>query len=192
MLLYSIVASLGFSALYTVSALERGQTFPAATVAGGIAFVGFVLSFVAPPFLFRYSNAEPAPRVMSQVSTRAITAALIVIAVDVIAWAIIAREEVSLVEELYGYALLAIFLFHGFGGAVASHVVYLQQTHQYNSNQLVAVLVFVTLLMLFLVLYFLAFDFVLPRDPHVHVRDLTAITLVLLGYGRAIYLMAHH
>ncbi len=192
MLLYAVVASLGFSALYAVSALERGQTFATASVAGGLVFVGFVLSFVAPPFLFRYSNADAAPRVMSQVIARTITAALLVIAVDVLAWAIIARVEVSLVEELYVYALLAIFLFHGFGGAIASHVVYLQQTKQYNSNQLVAVLVTVTLILLVLLLYFLAFDFAVPRDAAIHVRDLIAVTLVLLGYGRAIYLMAHH
>ncbi len=192
MLLYAIVASLGFAACYALSALERTQSIPTATTTSAVGFVGLSISFITPPFLFRYSNTDPAPRVMSRVIARAITAALIVILVDVIAWGVIARAEVSLVEELYVYALVAIFLFHGFGGAIASHVVYLQQTKQYNSNQLVAILVTVTLILLVLLLYFLAFDFAIPRDPVIHVRDLIAVTLVLLGYGRAIYLMAHH
>jgi hypothetical protein len=61
-----------------------------------------------------------------------------------------------------------------------------------HSNQLVAVLVLVTLILLVLVLYFLAFDWAIPRDASIHERDLTLLTLVLLGYGRAIFLMAHH
>jgi hypothetical protein len=32
----------------------------------------------------------------------------------------------------------------------------------------------------------------MPRDASIHVRDLTLVTLVLLGYGRAVYVMAHH
>jgi hypothetical protein len=100
--------------------------------------------------------------------------------------------DVSLLEGLYVYSLVAGLLFHGLGGAVASHVVYLQQTKQYNSNQLVAVLVLITLILLVLVLYFLAFDWALPRDTSIHVRDLTLLTLVVLGYSRAIFLMAHH
>lgn len=192
MLLYAVLASLGFAACYAVSALERGPSISVALMASAVGFVGLAVSFIAPPFLFRYSNADPAPRVMSQVIARAITAAAVVIAASVIVWAVIARAEVSLVEELYVYALLAIFLFHGFGGAIASHVVYLQQTKQYNSNQLVAVLVAVTLILFVLLLYGLAFDFAIPRDPAIHVRDLIAVTLVLHGYGRAIYLMAHH
>jgi hypothetical protein len=71
-------------------------------------------------------------------------------------------------------------------------VIYLQATRQYNSNQLAAILLLVTLLLLVLVLYFIAFDWAIPRDAYVHLRDLTMITLVLLAYGRAIYLMAHH
>lgn len=192
MLLYAVTASLGLAALYALSAVERVTNGTLGITAGAIAFVGLVASFVLPPPLFRYSNADLAPRVMSRVVARAVAASLVVLAVDVGVWLTIARPEISLVEELYVYTLLTVFVFHGFGGAVASHVVYLQETKQYNSNQLVAVLVLVTLILLVLLLYFLAFDFAIAREPVIHARDLIAVTLVLLGYGRAIYLMAHH
>jgi uncharacterized membrane protein len=90
------------------------------------------------------------------------------------------------------YTLITVFIFYGFAGAIASHVVYLQQTKQYNSNQLVAVLALVTLLLFVLILYFVALDWAMARDAYVHLRDLTLITLILVGYGRAVYLMAHH
>ena len=128
---------------------------------------------------------------MSQVISRALVAALIVLTLNVFAWFAL-EDGVRLLEELYGYSLVAIFLFHGLGGAISSHVVYLQQTKQYNSDQLVAVLVLVTLSLLVLVLYFLAFDWAIPRDAYIRLRDLTLVTLALLGYGRAVYLMAHH
>ena len=189
---FALLASLGFAALYAESALARSGSSTMAGVVGVVVFIAFAVSFLVPPRLFRYSNADAAPRVMSQVIARAVVATSIVLVVDVIVWIVVARSEVALAEELYVYSLMAILLFHGFGGAIASHVVYLQQTKQYNSNQLVAILVLVTLLLFILILYFLAFDFAIPRDGYIHVRDLTALTLVLLGYGRAIYLMAHH
>jgi hypothetical protein len=190
--LYALLASLGFASLYAETAFAHTQSPAIGITAGVLVFIAFSVAFLVPPLVFRYSNAEAAPKVMSQVMARAISAALVTLATAVVVWFVIARDEVSLLEELYVYSLLAIFLFHGFGGAVASHIVYLQQTKQYNSNQLVAVLVLVTLLLLVLLLYFLTFDFAFLRDASIHLRDLIAITLVLLGYGRAIYLMAHH
>jgi formate-dependent nitrite reductase membrane component NrfD len=88
--------------------------------------------------------------------------------------------------------LIALFLFQGWGEVVTRHVMYLQQTHQYNSNQLVALLISVTLLLFILILYFLAFDLARPAELHAYLRDILAITLVLVGHGRALYLMAHH
>ena len=123
---------------------------------------------------------------------RGAAAAAITLVTNVAVWLSIGRESVALIEELYVYSLVAILLFHGLGGVIAAHVVYLQATKQYNSNQLAAVLLLITLLLLVLVLYFIAFDWAIPRDAYIHLRDLTMITLVLLGYGRAIYLMAHH
>jgi hypothetical protein len=190
--LYALIASLGIGALYAETAFAHSGSPGTAAAAGGLAFAGLAISFLAPALLFKYSNADAAPRVMTQVISRALVASVVVLAVQVLTWVIITPRDVALLEELYVFALIVILLFHGLGGAVASHVVYLQQTHQYNSNQLLLVLVLVTLLLLILVLYFLAFDFAIARDAHIHLRDMMAVTLVLMSYGRAIYLMAHH
>jgi len=191
MLVFAIVSALGFGVLYAQTAFAHIPSAQAALLGGAIATLAFLVSFLLPPRWFHYTNADVAPRVMSQVIARAAVGALIVLGLNALIWFAFGAS-VSLLEELYVYALVAILLFHGWGGAVASHVVYLQQTRQYNSNQLVAVLVLVTLILLILVLYFLAFDWAIPREPYIHTRDLTLVTLVLLGYGRAIYLMAHH
>ncbi len=191
MILYSLFASLGFGVLYAETAFARTQSLSVAGVFGILAFSAFLISFLVPPRIFRYTNDDAAPRVMSQVISRAVFAAIILLVTNIIVWFAL-TDGVRLLEELYVYSLVAILLFHGFGGAIASHVIYLQQTKQYNSNQLVAVIVLVTLILIILVLYFIAFDWAIPRDAYIHLRDLTLITLVLLSYGRAVYLMAHH
>ncbi len=188
---FSLLAAFLFAALYAETAFARSSSPSIAAVFGALAFGAFTLSFFVPPRVFRYTNADVAPRVMSQVIGRALVAAAMVLLLNGVVWVALAGD-IALLEELYGYALVAIFLFHGFGGAVASQVVYLQQTHQYDSNQLVVVLALVTLILLVLVLYLLTFDWAVPRDGYVHLRDLTLVTLVLVGYGRAVYLMAHH
>jgi hypothetical protein len=188
---YAFIAALGFGALYAETTFARTQSSAMAWLFGAVTFLVFAISFLLPPRLFRYTNADPAPRVMSQVVARASIGAGIVLALNALVGLMLA-DGVPLLEELYVYALVAILLFHGWSGAVASYVVYLQQTRQYNSNQLVAVLVLVTLMLLVLVLYFLAFDWAILRDASIHLRDLTLVTLVLLGYGRAAYVMAHH
>ncbi len=192
MILYALLVSLGFGGLYVETALAHASTPSGALVVGAAAFVALLIAFLAPPGFFRYTTADLAPVVQTQVISRAIVASVIVIALNVGVWLVVAPNDMSLVEELYVYSLATILVFHGLGGVIASHVVYLQVTKQYNSNQLVAVLVLVTLLLLILTLYFIAFDWALPRDAYVHLRDLTLITLVLVAYGRAIYLMAHH
>ncbi len=191
-MLYALIASCGFGALYAQTALAHAQPTSSAVLVGMLALIAFAISFLVPPRLFRYTNADVAPVVLSRLMARGTTAAAIVLATSVAVWLIVGRDSVALVEELYVYSLVAVVLFHGFGGVIASHVVYLQATQQYNSNQLAAILLLVTLLLLVLVLYFVAFDWAIPRDAYVHLRDLTTITLVLLAYGRAIYLMAHH
>ncbi|HEX9074147.1 MAG TPA: hypothetical protein VF932_00125 [Anaerolineae bacterium] len=192
MIFYAVAVSLGFGGLYGGTAFAHTESPEAALTAGALAGIAFAVSFLMPPVFFRYSNGDTAPRVMSQVLGSAMTASLVVLAANAAVWVVVARPDIGLLEELYVYALIGILLFHGLGGAIASHVVYLQQTRQYNSNQLVAVLVLVTLILLVLILYFLAFDFAIPRDAYIHVRDLATITLVLIAYGRAIYRMAHH
>ncbi len=192
MFFYPFFASFGFAALYFETALAHSQSPATAAGIGAFVFITFAISFLAPPRLFRYSKADAAPRVMAQVMSRASMASLIALAANVAVWLVLARGDIGLLEELYAYALVAILIFHGFGGAVASHVVYLQTTQQYNSNQLVAMLILVTLILLSLMLYLIAFDWAIAREPYIHLRDLTLIALILLGYGRAIYLMAHH
>lgn len=180
------------SALYAQTALAHTQAPATALAVGALVLIAFAISFLAPPRIFRYTNAEAAPVVLSQLMARGGAATAITLATNIVVWLIVGRDSVALVEELYVYSLVVIFLFHGFGAVMASHVVYLQATRQYNSNQLAAILLLVTLLLLVLVLYFVAFDWAIARDAYVHLRDLTLITLVLLAYGRAIYLMAHH
>ena len=192
MILYALVSSLGLGALYAQTALAHAQAAPRALAVAAFVFVAVAISFLVPPRFFRYTHADVAPVVLSQLMARGVAAAAITLATNIAVWLIVSRDSVALVEELYVYSLVAIFLFHGFGGVIASHVVYLQATKQYNSNQLAAVLLLVTLLLLVLILYFVAFDWAIPRDAYVHLRDLTLITLVLLAYGHAIYLMAHH
>lgn len=192
MVLYAVAVSLGFGGLYAGTIFAHTGSSSTAVTAGVLAASAFAVSFLVPPVLFRYSNADTAPRVMGQVLGSAAAGSLIVLAANAAVWIVAARPDVGLLEELYVYSLIAILLFHGLGGAIASHVVYLQQTRQYNSDQLVAVLVMVTLILLILVLYFLAFDFAIPRDAYIHVRDLATVTLILLAYSRAIYRMAHH
>ncbi|MCL4486805.1 MAG: hypothetical protein M1570_01585 [Chloroflexi bacterium] len=192
MIPFALLAALGFDALYAETAYAHTQSAAIATAAGLVVFLFFGISFLLPPQLFRYTDADPAPRVMSQVVSRAFLGSVFVIAGGIVVGLMIRRAEIGVVEELYMYTLTAVLLFHVLAGAAASHVVYLQATRQYNSNQLVAILVMITLVLLILILYFLAFDLALPRDAYIHVRDLTLVTLVLLGYGRAMYLMAHH
>lgn len=191
MIPYVLLASLGFGALYAETAFARMAVLTIAAILGALAFVAFLVSFLIPPRIFTYTNDDVAPRVMSQVISRVAVAAIVLLATNGIVWLALGGG-VRLLEELYVYLLVALFLFHGFGGAIASHVVYLQQTKQYNSNQLAAVLLLITLVLLILLLYFIAFDWAIPRDDYVHLRDLTLVTLVLLSYGRAVYLMAHH
>src|SRR5205823_9682763 len=100
--------------------------------------------------------------------------------------------DLPLLEELYGLTFGGVILFHGFAGPFAHHVVYLQQTNQYNSNQLAAVLIAFTLLLFILVLFFLNLDFGIARDAHVQRRDLLFLSSVLVGYGWSVYKVAHH
>ena len=188
---YALFVSLGFGALYAGTAYARTQQFELVATVGALAFGAFLVSFFFPSRLYTYTSADVAPRVQTQVIARAAVSSAITFALNIIIWLVL-DHSVSLLEELYMYALIAVFIFHGWAGAIASHVVYLQQTKQYNSNQLVAVIALVTLLLFVLLLYFITLDWAIPRDASIHLRDLTLVTLVLVGYGRAIYLMAHH
>ncbi len=188
---YNLIASFGFGILYLVTALARVQTIEIAFIVGVATYIAFLIAFTMPPRIFRYTNAHLAPYVQTQVIHRTLLSTAIVLILNLVLWLILTRD-IPLLEELYGYSLIAVFLFFGFAGAIATHVVYLQQTKQYNSNQLVAVIGLVTLMLFVLVLYLLALDWAIVRDAYIHLRDLILVTLILLGYGRAVYLMAHH
>ncbi len=188
---FAFGTSLGFGILYAETAFARTNALVPAAMIGGLAGAVFLATFLLPARIFRYTNADAAPRVQTQVLNRALASAALILALNIIVWFALGAS-VELLEELYAYVLVALLLFHGFAGAIASHVVYLQQTQQYNSNQLVAVIGLVTLILFVLVLFLLALDWMTPRNAYIHVRDLTLITLVFLGYGRAVYLMAHH
>lgn len=188
---FAFGASLGFGILYAETTFARMNTLPSAAIVGGVAGLIFLATFLLPARVFRYTIADVAPRVQTQVLNRALVSAALILALNSGVWFALGAS-VELLEELYAYTLVALVLFHGFAGAIASHVVYLQQTKQYNSNQLVAVIGLVTLILFVLVLFLLALDWMTPRNAYIHVRDLTLITLVFLGYGRAVYLMAHH
>ena len=191
-MVFTLIAALGFAALYAQTAFAHSLSGATALLTGTLVFAAFLVALLLPVRLFQYSNADPAPRVMTQVVSRAAVGSLVTLAVNVAAWFLVAVGSTALLEELYAYSFIAVFLFHGFGGAVASHVIYLQKTQQYNSNQLSAMLLLITLVLFVSVLLFLALDWGIARDAYVHLRDLTLVTLILLGYGRGVYLLAHH
>ena len=188
---YSLFVSFGFGVLYAGTAFARTQRLQLAAMIGILAFIAFLVSFFLPPRLYTYTNADVAPRVQTQVISRAAVSTAITLGLNIVVWVALGRS-VPLLEEMYMYTLFTVFIFYGWAGAIASHVVYLQQTKQYNSNQLVAVIAMVTLILFVLILYFITLDWAIPRDAYIHLRDLALVTLVLVGFGRAVYLMAHH
>ncbi len=190
-MLYHLCAALGFAFLYAETGWGHSHSLEKAWLVGGLTFIAFLISFLAPRRFAHYTLEDSAPLVQTRVLDRAMMGTAIILGLNAIVW-IILGGSVPLLEELYGYTLMAVFLFHGFAGAMAAHIVYLQQTRQYNSNQLVAVIIFVTIVLLIIVLYLFALDWTALRDAYIHIRDLTWVSLILLGYGRAVYLMAHH
>ncbi len=190
-MLYTFIAAVGFSALYVEAAYARNPS--SAPVVAFVAFLATWLALGVPQMLYKYTNEDIAPTVLTQLMKRAAVGSALMGLNTVVAWFLIARPiDPVLIGELFVFTLIALFLFQGFGEVITRHVIYLQQTHQYNSNQLAAVLLMVTLLLFVLVLYFLAFDLGRAPELHPYIRDLLAISLTLLGYGRAVYLMAHH
>ncbi len=190
-MVYAFLAAALYAVLLGESA--RARTPETVPVVMSITFVGILLSLVVPPLLFKYTNNDVAPTVLTRLMERgALGSALMVLTIG-LGWLFTQSVlDPGLFGEMYLFALLGVFLFQGFDVVVTNHTLYLQQTHQYNSNQLFALLVAVTLLIFTLVLYFLGFDLARPPEFHAYLRDIVAITLTLVGYGRAVYLMAHH
>ena len=190
-MIYALVSALLFALLYgeTARAFSPSQ----AGVAALIAFFGIAASLYLPPFFFKYTNSEIAPVVLSRLMRRAAIGTTLALLVTILTYLVMGQFlNPALIGELYLFTLLSIFLFQAIGEVITRHVMYLQQTMQYNSNQLAAVLFGFGFLFFVLILFFLSFDFTRPPELHVYLRDILAITLVLFGYGRAVFLMAHH
>ncbi len=188
---YALLTAILFGSLYatTASAVNPAATLLLA-LAGGILIF---LSIFLPRRLFRYLEEDSAPIVLSRLMQRAVVGSVLVSAASVVAFVVCqAWSNPAALGEIYIYGLIGVILFQGVGEVVTNHVIYLQRTNQYNSNQLFAMLLGMALLLFILILYFLAFDLAQSPNLHNYARDLLAITLVLIGYGHAVFLMAHH
>ena len=188
---YPVAVSALFALIYGEAVIVRLPNVLPFVLA--VTFLLWLLSFLAPPELFPYDNSQAAPVVLSQLMKRAALSAMLVLGAAIFVLAVTGLWlDLPLIEELYGATLAGIIIFHGFGGPFAHHMVYLQQTNQYNSNQLAAVLIAFTLILLSLVLFFLNLDFAVLRDAHVQRRDLLMLSTLLVGYGWTIFKVAHH
>lgn len=189
-MIYALVSGALFGALFGLSAQSVS---PTGTTVGLASAVLMFASIYGPRFLFRYSSQQDAPTVLSQLIARATVGGGLVLASGALALLISGGwNDARTLGEMYAFTLIGLLLFQGVGEVVTQHVLYLQRTNQYNSNQLFAMLVGMAVILFVLILYFLAFDLAQPPDMHRYGRDLLATTFVLLGYGRAVFLMAHH
>ena len=185
-----VLVSLGFGALYGYTVSFHGG--PGAAIGALVAAI-FVAAFLIPARLFRYSRTDAAPVVLTQLSRRWILAACLSLgAALLVALSTPWTKPLQLAEELYLYSMVAILVFHGLAGLYADHIVYLQVTKQYNSNQLLAITMLLVTLFIVLILYFLSFDFTASREPYVYVRDLAVVTLAITGFGWHAFRIAHH
>ncbi len=156
-------------------------------------FALWLIAYLVPPHLFPFRNDQLAPVVLTALMRRAGVAIICIVAAAFVA--LLATGlwlDLPFLEELYAITLIGVIIFHGFGGPFAYHVVYLQETKQYNSNQLAAVLIAFTLMLFILTLFFFSLDFGAARDNVTQLRDLLIFTAVLVGYGWTIYKVAHH
>ncbi len=185
-----LLVSLGFGALYGYTVSYHGGPGAALGLVTAVIFAG---AFLIPARFFRYSRTDAAPVVMSQLGKRWLLATgLSLAAALLVALATPSKAPLQLAEELYMYSVVAILVFHGLAGLYADHVVYLQETKQYNSNQLLAITMLLVTLFMLLLLYFLSFDFAANREPAIYVRDLALVTLAFVGFGWHAFRIAHH
>jgi len=190
-LIYPFAVSALFGAIIAELAAVRMPPLAAPLFASTFAL--WLASYLVPPRLFGYSNEQLAPLVLSALMRRAGVALACMDAASLVALAATGLWlDLPFLEEIYAVTLIGIVVFHGFGGPFAYHVVYLQETKQYNSNQLAAALIAFTLMLFALTLFFFNLDFGTARDGHVQARDLLLFSTVLLGYSWTIYKVAHH
>lgn len=165
---------------------------PAAAAGAGTGAL-YLASFLVPPRLFGYSNTDVAPLVLLQLGRRWVTATVLTLVATLVA-ALLApwNRPAQLGMELYVITLTAVIVFHALAGMYANHVIYLQVTRQYNSNQLLALTVLLVVLLIAIVLYGLAFDFAASREPYFYARDMLLVTLAVVGFGWHGFRIAHH
>lgn len=190
-MIYVASSTLLFSLLFGVSASQiNPASAPLVTLVTGFLML---LSLTVPRQIQKYSLRDPAPTVLSRLVKRGTVGSGIACTAVVISVLLTGGwGKPEFVGEVYLWGAMGVFLFQVVGEVLTNHVLYLQRTNQYNSNQLFALLLGLGLVLFILVLYFVAFD--LSRAPawHPYLRDMLAVTLVVLGYGRAVFLMAHH
>lgn len=190
-MLYAVLIALLTASLYANSVVAVNAAL--VPLAAGLAAVATFVSIYVPRKFFAYQMEDIAPTVLQKLMQRAVIGTVLVLALPLSVLALTGGwNNPEFLGELYVYTLIGIFLIQAIGEVITNHVLYLQRTHQYNSNQLFALLAGIALLLFVMILYFLAFDLAQPPDLHNYVRDMLAITLVLGGYGRAVFLMAHH
>ncbi len=190
-MLYALLIALLTASLYavSVSSVNAAMTPFAAALAALMTFISIYL----PRKFFAYTLQDIAPTVLQNLMQRVLIGVVFTLSLPLAVLALTGGwNDPRFLGELFVYTLIGIFLIQIIGEALTNHVLYLQRTHQYNSNQLFALLAGLALLFFILILYFLAFDLAQPPAMRNYLRDMLAITLILGGYGRAVFLMVHH
>ena len=189
-----IIFSLGFGVLYweMASGLGKGDSAP---LVAGLGVVAYLIAFFLPQIYFRFTLEDGASTVLAQLSRRFGIAAAITLVLNIIVAVVLTQgvdNPVPTVMEAYSATVVGLLIFHAMGGMMAEQGNYLQRTKQYNTNQLFAVVVALSVLFVILTMYFLSFDLAVARAPRIYVRDMVFSTLAIVGFGWFVYRLAHH
>lgn len=188
-LVLAVISSAGFGGLFALIVGYHGGPPAVGVLAGGL----YLAAFVAPPRLFAYANSDVAPVVLLQLGRQWVAATLLtLLATLTVAVLTPWGRPAQLGMELYVVTLTAVIIFHALAGMYANHVIYLQVTRQYNSNQLLALTVLLVVLLTAIILYGLAFDLAASREPYFYARDMLLVTLAVIGFGWHGFRIAHH
>jgi hypothetical protein len=190
-----VVFSLGFGILYWEMARGAAGFEESAPIIGLLATAAYLIAFLAPQLRFRFSLDDVAGAVLGQLSRRFAIAAAITLLLNVMIAAILVRgtdQPVPIVMEVYSATVLGLIVFHAMGGLMAEQANYLQRTKQYNTNQLFAAVIALSILFILLTMYFLAFDLGAARAPRIYVRDMIFSTLAISGFAWFVYRLGHH
>jgi hypothetical protein len=190
-----IIFSFGFGILYSEMASGLAGFEESVPVIGLMATIAYLVAFFLPQTLFRFTLKDTAAAVMTQLSRRFAVAAGITLLLNIVVAAIFLQgtdRPVAIVMEVYSATVMGLIVFHALGGLMAEQANYLQRTNQYNTNQLFATVLGLSVLFIFLTMYFLAFDLGAAREPRIYVRDMVFSTLAISGFGWFVYRLGHH